>query len=437
MSKSEYPISREGSSGSHWKLETRPPGRTEAWKFALPLLALCLCIAATGWSRQPVQDETRYLGFADNLVHGCYSPPGAVQLWSSPGYPLLLAPFRAAGFGPGALRLLNAPLLLAAVWCFFRFLRNRLPDRTALLGAGALGLYFPVWKFLPSLMTETLTLCLVCLLLWAWSEILRRERVSWGWLAAAGIAFAWLALTRAIFGYVLFVCLAIYLACAMLTRAPSARRLLLAHLIAALLCLPWLAYTHARTGKLFYWATSGGMSFYWMTSGGDGEWGDWQGFNEVRDTAELAPHREFFERLSLMDEVQRDEALKAQARENLAAHPAVYLRNIGANLSRMFFSFPYAHTEQKLSTLFYALPNGFLLAFTTLALVRLPRRARAGPPALSKVEGPVYPYLLFAGAAFAGTALLSAYPRMLFPFVPIMLFLIARDAQSGNREARP
>jgi hypothetical protein len=118
-----------------------------------PLLWFYLCIAATGWSRPPVQDETRYLGFADNLTHGFYSPPDAVQLWSGPGYPLLLAPFRAIGCGPGALRLLNAPLLFAAVWCFFRFLRNHFPHRAALLGACALGLYFPVWKFLPSLMT--------------------------------------------------------------------------------------------------------------------------------------------------------------------------------------------------------------------------------------------------------------------------------------------
>ena len=416
MPKSEYPMSKAGSSLAPWKLEIG------FWKFGLPLLALYLCIAAAGWNRQPVQDETRYLGFADNLTRGFYSPSGAVQLWSGPGYPLLLAPFRAIGFGPGALRLLNAPLLLAAVWCFLRFLRNHLPDRAALLGAGALALYFPVWKFLPSLMTEALTLCLVCLLLWAWSEILRRERISWAWLATAGIAFSWLCLTRAVFGYVLFACLAIYLICAALTRSQSARRLLLAHLLAAALCLPWLAYTHVRTGRLFCWATAGGMSFYWMTSNGDGEWGDWQGFNEVRDTAGLAPHREFFERLNLMNELQRDDALKARARENLAAHPAAYLRNIGANLSRMFFSFPYTHTEQKLSTLFYALPNSFLLAFTTLALVRLARRARTG-------WGALYPYLLFAGAAFAGTALLSAYPRMLFPFVPIMLFLIARDAQ--------
>ena len=115
-----------------------------------------------------------------------------------------------------------------------------------------------------------------------------------------------------------------------------------------------------------------------MTSGGEGVWGDWQGPNEVRDTEELAPHREFFKQLSLMNEVQRDDALKARARENLAAHPSVYLRNLAANLSRMFFSFPYTHTEQKLSTLFYALPNSFLLAFATLALVRLARRARAG-----------------------------------------------------------
>src|SRR5208283_6173102 len=98
--------------------------------------------------------------------------------------------------------------------------------------------------------------------------------------------------TRSIFGYVLFTCLVIHIACAALTRMRSARRLLLAHLIAAVLCLPWLGCTYARTGRVFYWATSGGMSFYWMTSGGEGEFfGDWQGPNEVRDTPELAPHR--------------------------------------------------------------------------------------------------------------------------------------------------
>jgi 4-amino-4-deoxy-L-arabinose transferase-like glycosyltransferase len=421
MPRSEYPTSNSGAFGAHWKLEIA------FWKLGVPLFLLYLCIAAAGWNRTPVQDEPRYLGFADNLAHGFYSPRDAVQLWSGPGYPLLLAPFRAIGFGPGALRLLNAPLLFAAVWCFFRFLRNHLPARAALLGAGALGLYFPVWKFLPSLMTEVLALCLVCLLLWAWSEILRRERISWAWLVIAGIAFAWLCLTRSIFGYVLFACLVIYLLCAALTRMRSARRLLLAHVIAAALCLPWLGYTYSRTGKLFYWATAGGMSFYWMASSGEGEWGDWQGFNEVRDTPELAPHREFFAQLNLMNEVQCDDALKARARENLAAHPSAYLRNLAANLSRMFFSFPYIHTQQKLSTLFYALPNSFLLAFTTLALVRLARRARAA-------AAPLWPYLLFAGAGFAGTALLSAYPRMLFPFVPIMLFLIVRDTQSTNPE---
>ncbi len=430
MSKAEYPLSRREAGGALGKLGTRPPRRIGTWILGALLLLLYLWIAAAGLRRPAVQDEIRYLGFADNLTHGFYSPPDVIHLWSSPGYPLLLAPFRAIGFPLGALRLLNALLLVAAVCCFFRFLRNHLPERAALLGACALGLYFPVWKFLPLLMTEVLALFLVCLLLWAWSEILRRERLSWAWLAVAGIAFAWLALTRPIFGYVLFACLGVYLVCAALTRMPSARRLLLAHLIAAVLCLPWLAYTHARTGKLFYWATSGGMSFYWMTSTGAGDfYGDWQGPNEVRDTAELAPHRQFFRQLSLMDEVRCDDALKMQARENLRAHPVVYLRNLVANLSRIFFSFPYTHTGQKLSTLFYALPNSFLLAYVTLAIVRLARRTRTAFVTL-------HPYLLFAAAGFAGTALLSAYPRMLFPFVPIMLFLIVRDMQSGDMERR-
>lgn len=190
----------------------------------------------------------------------------------------------------------------------------------------------------------------------------------------------------------------------------------IAHVVAAILCTPWLAYTHSKTGRLFYWSTAGGMQLYWMTVAAPGEWGDWQGPNDAATGDESSARREFFDRLRPLNELERDEAFKAEALRNLSAQPGAYVRNIAANLSRMFFSFPYSHTPQKLSALFYALPNSFLLAFAALALARLARSVRA------RVV-PIYPYLFFAGAGLAGTALLSAYARMLFPFVPVLLLL--------------
>jgi hypothetical protein len=51
--------------------------------------------------------------------------------------------------------------------------------------------------------------------------------------------------------------------------------------------------------------------------------------------------------------LERDDAFKAQALRNIAAHPAKYLRNWLANVGRLLFSYPYSYTEQKTSTFFY------------------------------------------------------------------------------------
>ena len=52
-----------------------------------------------------------------------------------------------------------------------------------------------------------------------------------------------------------------------------------------------------------------------------------------------------------------------QGIENIKTHPKKFMRNVAANISRMCFSFPYSYTPQKLTTLFYVLPNAFLLSW--------------------------------------------------------------------------
>ena len=384
----------------------------------LPLLVVYVAVAATGWHRPLVHDEVRYVEFARTIAQGGRSQPGEVSLWHGPGYSLWLTPFVAIGAGHGLLRLFNAFLLFAAIWFFFRFLSNHLKSRTALTGAWLLGLYFPVWKSLPMLMSEVLALCQVCFLLWSWSEILRSERRPWAWTAAGAFAFAWLCLTRVVFGYVLAACLIVFAAFSLAKRGDRrARRLLSVHVLALVLCVPWLGYTYSRTGKVFHWSAAGGLSLYWMTTPVSGEWGDWHASEDVLSEPRLAHHHNLFRRAAGLGEVARDDAFKAAAIANLRRYPVSYIKNVAANLSRLFFSFPYSYTPQKMSTLFYAVSNAFLLSFLVLAFVSLWRERGASFSVL-------YPYWLLGGVAFLGTVLLSAYARMLFPIVPIMLFTV-------------
>ena len=115
----------------------------------------------------------------------------------------------------------------------------------------------------------------------------------------------------------------------------------------------------------------------------------------------------------------------AEAIANIRERPGCYLKNIAANISRLFFSFPYSYTRQKMTTLFYLLPNVVLLSFLWPALCVVVRSPRKRLTAL-------YPYLLFAAVTLGGTALLSAYARMLFPVVPALLLVIIY----GLREVR-
>src|SRR5213078_1120660 len=64
-------------------------------------------------------DEWRYIYYANNLLHGYFSPPERVFLFNGPIYPMFLAPFLKIGWLDGA-RYANAFFhagTLAYAWC--------------------------------------------------------------------------------------------------------------------------------------------------------------------------------------------------------------------------------------------------------------------------------------------------------------------------------
>jgi hypothetical protein len=154
------------------------------------------------------------------------------------------------------------------------------------------------------------------------------------------------------------------------------------------------------------------MSLYWISSPYESELGSWFAATDVYGDPMLEPHRAFFDTLSGLDGVERDDAFKREAIYNITYHPRRFLVNWMANMGRLLFSYPFSYTPQKLSTYFYLLPNMFVVVLLSLSLCFGYLRRRLIPYE-------IYAVVLIGAIAHGGTSLLSAYDRQFRPLVPL------------------
>jgi 4-amino-4-deoxy-L-arabinose transferase-like glycosyltransferase len=388
----------------------------------LPLLALFL--AAWAFFPERPDDEASYVVLAERLADGFYvtgdddalldERPGSPDLWYGPGLPALLAPRVALDAPLSALRLTSALVLFAAVLLMYVLVRERWGPRVGLVAAYALGLYVPFLGLLSSLHSEVLAVFFMVVGMLGLARFLDRGGVQW--LAVGGVGLAGLALTRVAYGWVLTLALVVLGVWWLARRSGPAGRAAAVVGLALALCVPWLTYTYAKTDRVLVWGNSGSLSLYWMTSPHEGDLGDWHQAHLVFTDPELAPHREFFEGLRGLTLAEQNAEIEREALRNIADHPLSYAENVVANVSRMLFNSPYSRTPQQTNDAFYAVSNAILLGAAVLcALVLVPRR-RTLPP-----ETGVFATL--AVTAFGLHALVAAYPRMLAPIVPLLVWL--------------
>ena len=155
------------------------------------------------------------------------------------------------------------------------------------------------------------------------------------------------------------------------------------------------------------------MSLYWMSTPYPNELGDWFSVTEVNEMVELTPHREFFAKLQGLSDVERDDAYKKQAINNITHHLGKYAVNWAANVGRLLFNYPYSFEPAHLGTYFYMAPNMFVVVLFLLSVFPAVLRPRAIPFEL-------WALLIFALCAFCGSTLLSAFDRQFRPLVPIL-----------------
>ncbi len=372
--------------------------------------ALVFYIGVTLVANRPdlIWDEGRYLWFAKNLIRGFYVPPDQPELLNGPAYPLILAPLLALKVPLLGMRMLNAVFMALAAWFSFRAVLPYAGRRWALAVALVTTLHPNLVRTAPYLMTEALAVCCVAGFAWAFTAALRAEKWRWSAVLAAAFTFGWLILARVFFGNVLMASTAFLLVGLILWKSQRGRllRALAVMALAFVMCIPWLAYTKAKTGDTLCWSTNGGELLYWATSTHEGENGHWFSEQEVKSMPQLVAngHRDFYQANFYLPVKEREAALKKKALENMRANPKGVVKNWLSNWCRLVFGFPRSYLPEELITVIPVLVNGPLL-FLVLATVGIgARHWRALPVEMVLLAGVVFIY-------FGGTSLLPGLPR--------------------------
>jgi hypothetical protein len=230
-------------------------------------------------------------------------------------------------------------------------------------------------------------------------------RLEYGWVITGALAagLAWWLLARIRHGPT--------------ERTQAARRWTVICAVGMLACTPWLAYTYAITGHLFYWGNSGGISLYWMSSPSPNQLGEWHAFHTVNSDPALAGYRPFFHYLATLGPLRGDLKLQHVAVAQALGHPAKYALNLLANVGRLFFGFPFSFTLS-------AAVIGGLIAFNGALLVGVLAAGRSLLRARSPLPPETMPFLLLLGGGLLVHLLPTAEPRMMVPLIPVAVWLI-------------
>ena len=413
--------------------------RGNIFLLVLPLLFFYIFLILSGAEDSFRKDEWRYIFYARQLLSGEYSPTDTVFLWNGPGYPLLIAPFLATGLPFIFIKLLNGLFLYLSVILVHLSLRHFFSISISFWVSILIGIYVPFFEMLPFMMTEPFSIFLIGAITYLAILIGEEPKLGFSKILLLGLAMAFFALTKVIFGYVILVLLFLLFIKFIITKNREIKPYLIALLLALFFCLPYLFYTYKISGKVFYWSNAGGMQLYWMSTPHPDEYGNWINItnpvskSEQKNQVFKKRHEaiildafdipEIFKKLSDEDlivksNLRQDELFKQYALTNIKTHPLKFIKNCGYNLSRMLFGYPYSYHNFSRWNLKFVLANIPLLLLIFYSIFRQ-IKGRISLP--FSIQFLVVFVLIYLG----GSVGLSAYPRQFYIIVPILVFWIA------------
>lgn len=157
------------------------------------------------------------------------------------------------------------------------------------------------------------------------------------------------------------------------------------------------------------------MSLYTISTPYENELGDWKNFNELQTNPN---HKDFMNSISQLKPLDKDDAYKRAAIENIKSYPRKYLFNWIANVGRLLFSYPYSNSEQTLKSYFTIIPNMFVVVFIVLALI-------IGTFNYKRMNQELIILLLFILIYLFCSSLISAFRRMFYITMPFWFLYIA------------
>lgn len=417
-----------------------------------PFLILAVIFVIITYDPSFFGDESKYLNFATNILHGYYSPPAPkIYLATGPGYPLILVPFVAFKIPYIGIALLNAFFYYISIVFLYKALKHIVTLRLALIISLFWAFYYNSYENLQYILSESVAPFLISAIMYFLVRMNDSATIFKNkYIYLAGFTLGYLALTKIIFGYVLLFMFAGNCLVWLFNRSSiNYRKGLIVLTVAFLTTLPYLVYTYHLTGKVFYWGSVGGNNMYWMSTPYEKEYGSW--FPEPKRDSDsivgpktsgefrLAEHNKLiidgqnipgykeyvwynhhsnFAEINKYKGVEKDEIFKRIAINNIREHPVKYLENCMSNLGRILFNYPYTYKLQNPGTLIRIPPNGIIL---TLLLLSLYSTILNWKKIIFAIRFSIFLFLLYMGASITG----SAEIRMFTVIVPILLLWIA------------
>lgn len=407
---------------------------TSGPKFKI-LLFTIFCVTTlfrnSTYTESTIADESHFYHYAENIIQGFYADPVNPNLLDGPGYPLFLAVPLALGLPLFALRLLNIFFLFFASCYLLKVLQAYISPKLALTLTFIFALYPPTLRWANLLYSEPFMLFLLLGFAFHFISWYRTEQNSKKHFILSILFLGYLALTKIIFSYVIVAFLAMILLVRVFPKLSEAYKLKKVTLIiigSLALFSPYVIYTYSLTGKFFYLGTHGGITLYSRATPFENEYGNWlseryilnadvpTGRGNVMANMEQLKenHGKLFERIDSLTWIEKDSILKEEAIENMKKHPKKYLKNTVANISRIFFHFPFSYRMQNLDTLGYLIPNIFIAVLAILGIYPAIARFRKIPKELVIL-------FLISLIYLGGHTLLDGRGRYLIPVVPIWL----------------
>jgi hypothetical protein len=394
--------------------------------FLLPFMFLYVVIILMKQNPQLLGDETRYVMFTKNLMHGFYSPPAPhINLMNGPGYPLLLLPFMALKIPFIWAKLLNAIFQYLALVFLYKSISLKVNPKYALGFTIFLGFCYSSYYYLTVLLTESLSLFLISTFVYLFlkGSIYKSPKL----FIVAGLVLGFLGLVKVIFGYVLIVIFVLTLSNWLIQKKRQHLKIRILIPVAGLLImLPYIVYTYNLTGRIFSWGSVGASNLYWMSTPERYEYGGWnndaftanpEGPEKEMGTVLLKKYHQFdYQLAESRNGLEQGDVLKDIAKKNILNHPTKYLKNWFSNLHRLFFGFPGNYTfEVPLTKIWYFAIVFVMLAYGSILTILSWRR----------IKSEIWFLMLFAMVYFAGSTLVSALNRQLIIMLPLLFVWIA------------